>query len=109
MINMKILRRFGRELEHAIKCRFVERCSTENYMNAKYMEYIISRTKIGKAWTRNPMESNMVPKNYREDKRPEKPVLKCHKCGSTSYLSNTFTKKTKINEPKFIEDVQDTE
>ncbi|MBW0542398.1 hypothetical protein O181_082113 [Austropuccinia psidii MF-1] len=26
MINMKILRRCGGELEHAIKCRFVEPC-----------------------------------------------------------------------------------
>ncbi|MBW0515980.1 hypothetical protein O181_055695 [Austropuccinia psidii MF-1] len=30
MINMKILRKFGGELEHAIKCRSVEPCSTED-------------------------------------------------------------------------------
>ncbi|MBW0576469.1 hypothetical protein O181_116184 [Austropuccinia psidii MF-1] len=30
MINMKILRKFGGELEHAIKCRCVENCSTED-------------------------------------------------------------------------------
>ncbi|MBW0585854.1 hypothetical protein O181_125569, partial [Austropuccinia psidii MF-1] len=34
---------------------------------------------------------------YPEDKRPERPVLKYHKCGSTSNLANTCTKKTKIN------------
>ncbi|MBW0550745.1 hypothetical protein O181_090460 [Austropuccinia psidii MF-1] len=34
MINMKILRKFGGELEHAIKCRCVEPCPTEDYINA---------------------------------------------------------------------------
>ncbi|MBW0569041.1 hypothetical protein O181_108756 [Austropuccinia psidii MF-1] len=95
MINMKILRKYGGELEHAIKCRCVEPCSTEDYINA--MEDIITRTRIGKNWTRVPMESKMVSKTSREDKRPESPVLKCHKCGSTSNLANTCTKKTKIN------------
>ncbi|MBW0539191.1 hypothetical protein O181_078906 [Austropuccinia psidii MF-1] len=55
------------------------------------------------------MESKMVPKISREDRRPEKPVLKCHKCGSTSHLANTCTKKTKINESQVIEEVQCTE
>ncbi|MBW0527310.1 hypothetical protein O181_067025 [Austropuccinia psidii MF-1] len=48
----------------------------------------------------------MVSKTSREDKRPEIPVLKCHKCGSTSNLANTCTKKTKINEAQVIEEVQ---
>ncbi|MBW0555111.1 hypothetical protein O181_094826 [Austropuccinia psidii MF-1] len=55
------------------------------------------------------MESKMVPKISREDRRPEKPVLKCHKCGSTSHLANTCTKKTNINEVQVIEEVQCTE
>ncbi|MBW0545887.1 hypothetical protein O181_085602 [Austropuccinia psidii MF-1] len=42
MINMRILRKCGGELEHAIKCRCVEPCPTEDYINA--MEYIITRT-----------------------------------------------------------------
>ncbi|MBW0573407.1 hypothetical protein O181_113122 [Austropuccinia psidii MF-1] len=46
MINMKILRKCGGELEHAIKCRCVESCSTEDYIND--MEDIITRTIIGK-------------------------------------------------------------
>ncbi|MBW0566690.1 hypothetical protein O181_106405 [Austropuccinia psidii MF-1] len=50
----------------------------------------------------------MVPKISRDDKRHEIPVLKCHKCGGTSHLANTFTKKTKINEVKIIEEVQFT-
>ncbi|MBW0547103.1 hypothetical protein O181_086818 [Austropuccinia psidii MF-1] len=95
MINMKILSKCGGELEHAIKCRCVETCSLEDYINS--IEDIITRTRIGKTWTRAPIESKMVPKISRDEKRPEKPVLKCHKCGSTSHLANTCTKKTKIN------------
>ncbi|MBW0560026.1 hypothetical protein O181_099741, partial [Austropuccinia psidii MF-1] len=73
------------------------------------MEDIITRTRIGRTWTKIPIESKMVPKISREDRRPEKAVLKCHKCGRTSHLANTFTKKTKINENQVIEEVQCTE
>ncbi|MBW0555137.1 hypothetical protein O181_094852 [Austropuccinia psidii MF-1] len=104
MINMKILRKFGGELEHAITCRCVEPCSTEDYINA--MEDIITRTRIGKTCTKLPMESRMVLKISREYKRSERPVLKCHKCGSTSNLTSTCTKKTKINDVQVIEEVQ---
>ncbi|MBW0535746.1 hypothetical protein O181_075461 [Austropuccinia psidii MF-1] len=107
MINMKILRNCGGELEHAIKSRCVEPCSTEDYINA--MEDIITRTKTGKTWTKNPIESKRVPKIPREDRRQERPVLKCHKCGSTSNLANTCTKKTNINEVQVIEVVHCTE
>ncbi|MBW0570396.1 hypothetical protein O181_110111 [Austropuccinia psidii MF-1] len=107
MINIKILRNYGGELEHAIKSRSVEPCSTEDYINA--FEDIITRTRIGKTWTKIPMESKMVSRISREDRRPEKAVLKCHKCGSTSNLANTCNKKTKINEVQVIEEVQCTE
>ncbi|MBW0526252.1 hypothetical protein O181_065967 [Austropuccinia psidii MF-1] len=107
MINMKILRKCGGELEHAIKCRCVEPCSTEDYINAT--EDIITRKRIGKTWNKTPMESKMVPKISTEDRRPQKLVLKCHKCGITSNLANTCTKKTKINEVQVIEEVQCTE
>ncbi|MBW0555433.1 hypothetical protein O181_095148 [Austropuccinia psidii MF-1] len=107
MINMKILRKCEGELEYAIKSRCVEPCSTKDYINE--MEDIITRTRIGKAWTKIPMESKMVSKIPREDRRPEKPVLKCHQCGITSHLANTCTKNTKINEVQIIEEVQCTE
>ncbi|MBW0463206.1 hypothetical protein O181_002921 [Austropuccinia psidii MF-1] len=55
------------------------------------------------------MESKMIPKISKEDKRPERCVLKCHKCGSTSHVANTCTKKTKINEVQVIEEAQCTE
>ncbi|MBW0590911.1 hypothetical protein O181_130626, partial [Austropuccinia psidii MF-1] len=48
----------------------------------------------------------MVSKTSKENKRPERPVLKFHKCGSTSHLANTCIKKTKINEVQVIEEVQ---
>ncbi|MBW0520665.1 hypothetical protein O181_060380 [Austropuccinia psidii MF-1] len=107
MINMKILRKCGGELEHAIKCRCVEPCSTEDYIDA--MQDIITRTRIGKAWTKIPMESKMVPMISREDRKTERPILKFHKCGRTANLANTCTKKTKINEVQVIEEVQHTE
>ncbi|MBW0490163.1 hypothetical protein O181_029878 [Austropuccinia psidii MF-1] len=68
------------------------------------MEDIITRTRIGKTWDRAPIKSKMVPKISRDGKRPEKPVFKCHKCGSTSHSANTWTKKTKINEVQIIEE-----
>ncbi|MBW0555960.1 hypothetical protein O181_095675 [Austropuccinia psidii MF-1] len=104
LINMNILRKCGGEIAHAIKCRCVEPCSKEDYINV--MEDIINRTRIGKTWIRNPMESKMIPKISREDK---KPVLKCHRCGSNSHLANTCIKKTKINEVQVIEYVQCSE
>ncbi|MBW0531680.1 hypothetical protein O181_071395 [Austropuccinia psidii MF-1] len=72
------------------------------------MEYIITRTRIGKTWTSTPIESKMVAKLSRDEKRPERTVLKCHKSGSTSHLANTCTKKTKINEVQIIEKAQYT-
>ncbi|MBW0553702.1 hypothetical protein O181_093417 [Austropuccinia psidii MF-1] len=107
MINMKILRKCGGELEHAIKFQFVEPSLTEDYINA--MEDIITRKRIGKTWTRVPMESKMVSGTSREDKRPERPVLKCHKYGSTSNLANTCTKKTKINEVQCTEEKEESD
>ncbi|MBW0508055.1 hypothetical protein O181_047770 [Austropuccinia psidii MF-1] len=55
------------------------------------------------------MGSKMVSKASREDKRPERTVFKCHKCGRTLHLANTCTKKTKINEVQVIEEFQSTE
>ncbi|MBW0511405.1 hypothetical protein O181_051120 [Austropuccinia psidii MF-1] len=107
MINMKILRKCGGELEHAIKSRCVEPFSTEDYINA--MEDIIARTRIVKTWTKIPMDSKMVSKNPREDRRPERPVFKFHKCGSTSHLANTSTKNSKINQVQVSEGIQCTE
>ncbi|MBW0572603.1 hypothetical protein O181_112318 [Austropuccinia psidii MF-1] len=101
---MTNLRKFGVELKHANKCRFLEPFSTEHFINE--MEDIITRTIIGRTWTRNPMESKIISKTSMVDRRPEKPVLKWYKCGSTSHLADNFTKKTKINKVQLIEEIQ---
>ncbi|MBW0507730.1 hypothetical protein O181_047445 [Austropuccinia psidii MF-1] len=70
------------------------------------MEDIINRKRDSETCTRDPMESKMVPKVSREDARPERPVLKCYKCGKTSHLANNSFKKSKVNELQVIEEVQ---
>ncbi|MBW0585570.1 hypothetical protein O181_125285 [Austropuccinia psidii MF-1] len=72
IINMKISIKCGGELENAIRCRCVEPFSTEDYINE--MEDIITKKIICKSWTRNPVESKIVPETSREDIRPERPV-----------------------------------
>ncbi|MBW0505437.1 hypothetical protein O181_045152 [Austropuccinia psidii MF-1] len=42
MVHKRILRKCGGDLEHAIRSRFIEPCSTEDYINA--MEDITTRT-----------------------------------------------------------------
>ncbi|MBW0506707.1 hypothetical protein O181_046422 [Austropuccinia psidii MF-1] len=66
MIDFKILRKCGEQLEHSIKCISLEFCEKEGYINS--MEDIITMTRIGKNWTRNPRESKVVPKTSGEDK-----------------------------------------
>ncbi|MBW0587330.1 hypothetical protein O181_127045 [Austropuccinia psidii MF-1] len=106
MIHKRILRKCGGYLEHALRSRCMEPFSTEDHINA--MEEIITRKKIGRNWYKPPMDNNTswkpIPKpNKSHDKAP----LKCHKCGSTSYLANTCPKKTSINEIE-IEKAEDT-
>ncbi|MBW0543017.1 hypothetical protein O181_082732 [Austropuccinia psidii MF-1] len=98
MINLKILRKCRGELENAIKCRFVEPCSSEDYINS--MEDIITRTRIGKTWTRNFIGSKMVPKISRGDKRPKRPVLKCHNCGK----KEEYDQNSAVSEETPVED-----
>ncbi|MBW0564160.1 hypothetical protein O181_103875 [Austropuccinia psidii MF-1] len=86
MINMKILRKCGGEMENAIMCRCLEPCLSEDYINA--MEDIITKTRIEKTWTRTPTESKMVPKISIDDKRPEKPIFKCHECATKGHEVN---------------------
>ncbi|MBW0483943.1 hypothetical protein O181_023658 [Austropuccinia psidii MF-1] len=70
------------------------------------MEDIFTRKIIDKKWIRKPMECKIVSKTTREDRIPEIPDFKSLKCGITSNLANTCTKKTKINEVQIIEETQ---
>ncbi|MBW0570588.1 hypothetical protein O181_110303 [Austropuccinia psidii MF-1] len=106
IIQKRILRKCGGDLEHAIRSRCIEPCSTEDYINA--MEYIKTRPKIGKNWYKPPMDNKTSGKPIPKSNKPQdKAPLKCHKCGSTSHLADTCPKKTRINEIE-IDQVEDT-
>ncbi|MBW0553954.1 hypothetical protein O181_093669 [Austropuccinia psidii MF-1] len=55
MVHKMILRKCGGDLEHTIRSRCIEPCSTEVYTNA--MEDITTRTKIGRNWYKPPMDN----------------------------------------------------
>ncbi|MBW0570265.1 hypothetical protein O181_109980 [Austropuccinia psidii MF-1] len=110
MVHKRILRKFGGDLEHAIRSRCIEPCSTEDYINA--MEDITTRTKIGRNWFKTPIDNKTSGKPISKPNKPhDRPPLKCHKCGSTSHLANTFPKKTRVNEINFekVEDTKETD
>ncbi|MBW0525228.1 hypothetical protein O181_064943 [Austropuccinia psidii MF-1] len=48
IVHMKILKKCGEELEHAMGSRFIEPCSTEEYINS--LEDKVKKTKIGRTW-----------------------------------------------------------
>ncbi|MBW0581177.1 hypothetical protein O181_120892 [Austropuccinia psidii MF-1] len=109
MVHKRILRKCGGDLEHAIRSRCIEPCSTEDYIND--MEEITTRTKIGRNWYKYPIDNKTSGKPISKPKKPQDRLpLKCHKCGSTSHLANTFPKKTRINEISIekVEDAKET-
>ncbi|MBW0501026.1 hypothetical protein O181_040741 [Austropuccinia psidii MF-1] len=88
MIHKRILRKCGGGLEHIIRSRCIEPCSTEEYINA--MEDITTRTKIGRNWYKPPIDNKTSGKQIPKSNNPhDKAPLKCHKCGRTSHLENT--------------------
>ncbi|MBW0547582.1 hypothetical protein O181_087297 [Austropuccinia psidii MF-1] len=97
IINKRILRKCGGDLEHAIRSRCIEPCSTEYYIN--YMEEITTRTTIGKNWYKPSMNNKTSGKPIKKSNEPhDKAPFKFHKCGSTSHLVSTCPKKTRIDE-----------
>ncbi|MBW0534348.1 hypothetical protein O181_074063 [Austropuccinia psidii MF-1] len=109
MINKSILRKCGCDLEHAIRSRCIEPSSTEDYINA--MEDITTRTKIGRNWSKSPIENTTNGKPITRPNKPQERLpLKCHKCGSRFHLANTCPEKTRINEINFekVEDTKET-
>ncbi|MBW0555324.1 hypothetical protein O181_095039 [Austropuccinia psidii MF-1] len=70
MVHMKILTKYGGELEHALRRRFIEPCSTEEYINA--LEYIVTRTKIGRTWKNLDIkvQINHLSKKINQEKLP---------------------------------------
>ncbi|MBW0574822.1 hypothetical protein O181_114537 [Austropuccinia psidii MF-1] len=115
MVHMKILKKCGGELEHALRSRCIEPCSTEEYINA--LEDIVKRTKIGRTWKKLDIKSPNKP-FIKKDKSKEafKPNTsnnneqrECHKCGGIGHLANNCLKKAKINEIVEIENHNDKE
>ncbi|MBW0571242.1 hypothetical protein O181_110957 [Austropuccinia psidii MF-1] len=97
MVQKRILRKCGGDLEHSIRSRCIEPFSTEDYINA--MEDITTRTKVGISWYKPPMDNKTSGKPIPKPTKPhDKALLKCHKCVSTSHLAKTCAKKTRINE-----------
>ncbi|MBW0544660.1 hypothetical protein O181_084375 [Austropuccinia psidii MF-1] len=96
MVHKRILRKCGGDLEHSIRRRCIEPCSTKDYINA--MEDITTRTKIGRNWYKSPIDNKTSGKPISKPNKPQDRLpFQCHRCGSRSHLANTCTKKTRIN------------
>ncbi|MBW0486704.1 hypothetical protein O181_026419 [Austropuccinia psidii MF-1] len=115
MVHIKILKKCGGELEHALRSRCIEPCSTEEYINA--LEEIVTRKKIGRTWKKLDIKSPSKP-FIKKDKSKDalKPHTsnnneqrKFHKCGGIEHLANNFFKKAKIKEIVETEDHNEKE
>ncbi|MBW0530581.1 hypothetical protein O181_070296 [Austropuccinia psidii MF-1] len=115
MVQMKILKKCGGELENSLRSRFIETCSTEECINA--LEDIVTRTKIGRAWKKVDIKSpNTLFIKKDKPKEPFKPNTpnsngqrRCHKFGGVGHLANNCLKKANINEVMEREDHNDKE
>ncbi|MBW0462091.1 hypothetical protein O181_001806 [Austropuccinia psidii MF-1] len=97
MLNNRILRNCGGNLENSIRSRFIEPCSTEDYLNS--MEDITTREKIGRNWYKPQIYNNTSWKHTsRQNKPQDRAPFKVHKCGSTTNLANTCPKNPRISE-----------
>ncbi|MBW0513079.1 hypothetical protein O181_052794 [Austropuccinia psidii MF-1] len=110
---MKLLRKCGGELENSIRSRYIEPCSTEEFINA--LEDIVKRTKIGTKWKKLDIKISNKPFIKKDKtKEPFKPnntneQRKCHRCGGIGQLANKCLKKEMINEIVETEDNNDKE
>ncbi|MBW0501113.1 hypothetical protein O181_040828 [Austropuccinia psidii MF-1] len=114
-VHMKILKKCGGELEHALRSRCIEPCSTEDYINA--LEDIVTRRKIGRTGKKLDIES--PNKTFIKKEKPRETFnpntsksneqRKCHKCGGIGHSANNFLKEGKINEIVETEDHNDKE
>ncbi|MBW0569799.1 hypothetical protein O181_109514 [Austropuccinia psidii MF-1] len=104
-----ILRKCAGDLEHSIRSRCIEPFSTEDYIDA--MEDITTRKQIGRNWYKNPIDNKTSGKPISRSNKPQdRANLKLHKCGSTSHMTNTCPKRTRINKMKIAkaEDTKET-
>ncbi|MBW0505222.1 hypothetical protein O181_044937 [Austropuccinia psidii MF-1] len=108
MVHINILKKCGGELEHSLRSRCIEPCSTEEYINV--LEDIATTTKIGRTCKKLDVKS---PNKPREPFKPNTPHTnekrKCHKWGGIRHLANNCLKKAKINQIVETEDQNDKE
>ncbi|MBW0562450.1 hypothetical protein O181_102165 [Austropuccinia psidii MF-1] len=86
-VHIKIPNKFREELEHSLRSRCIEPCSTEEYINS--LEDIVNRTKIGRTWKKVHIKSANKPlikkdkskEALKPDKSNNNKERKCHKCG----------------------------
>ncbi|MBW0515341.1 hypothetical protein O181_055056 [Austropuccinia psidii MF-1] len=115
MVHMKILKKFGGELEHSLRSRCIKPCSKEEYINA--LEDIVTRTKIGRTWKKLDIEApnklfikkDKPRETFKPNRSNSNEQRKCHKCGGIGHLANNCLKKAKINEIVETEDHNDKE
>ncbi|MBW0512995.1 hypothetical protein O181_052710 [Austropuccinia psidii MF-1] len=105
MINRKILRQCGGDLDHAVKSRTTEQSSAEDIINI--LEEVTTRPKIGssrvnlKTRFNTPLKDSVdkIPKENSNNKsRSADTARKRHICQSTPHVANTCPKRGKINE-----------
>ncbi|MBW0585644.1 hypothetical protein O181_125359, partial [Austropuccinia psidii MF-1] len=98
----------GGELEHALRRRFIEPCSTEEYINS--LEDIVTRTKIGRPWKELDIKISNKPREpFKPNTFNSNEQRKCHKCEGVGRLANNCLKKAKINEIVETEEHNDKE
>ncbi|MBW0589257.1 hypothetical protein O181_128972 [Austropuccinia psidii MF-1] len=114
MVHMKILKKCGGELEHALRISFKEPCSTEEYINS--LEDIVTRTKIGRTWKKldikspnKPLITRKIKRRFQAQYTNNNEQRKCHKCGGIGHLANNCLKKAKIDEIVETENHNDKE
>ncbi|MBW0551464.1 hypothetical protein O181_091179 [Austropuccinia psidii MF-1] len=106
MIDRKILKQCGGDLEHAVKIRTTEQSSAEAVINI--LEDVTTRTRIGSSRVNLKLRFNTpwkdsVGKNHKENSNNIKykssyEIIKFHICQSTRHLANACNRKGKINE-----------
>ncbi|MBW0510028.1 hypothetical protein O181_049743 [Austropuccinia psidii MF-1] len=104
MVHMKILKKWGGELEHALRSRGIEPCSTEEYINA--LEDMVTRAKIGRNLKKVDIKSSNKPfikkdkprETFKPNTSKSNEQIKCHKCGGIGHLANNTLKKKKSME-----------
>ncbi|MBW0525824.1 hypothetical protein O181_065539 [Austropuccinia psidii MF-1] len=105
MIQRKILRQCGSDLEYAVTSRTTEKSSAKDIINI--LEEVTTRTRIGSSRVNlktrfNTPQKDSVDKNRRENSNNMKYkstdiISKFHICQSNTHLANACPRKGKIN------------